>query len=151
MIRTRVLQIGIGATCLIIAIAILHCAEVIAGEWKLLGSNDDFLYFYDPTTISFSSKSIGRVWTKAIYKETGREKTMQDYRENRELLSIIKIVDHTLNLLEINCHDKKFRTLSGNFYSKNGKILKTVESNSQPWKFIPPDTMYEAIYQLVCK
>jgi hypothetical protein len=151
MIKTKSLSNVLGVTSVIIGIAILYCIEVIAADWKSLGSDDDFSYFYDSATISYPSKAIARVWTKTIYKEKGRVKTMERFRGNKELSGIIKNVDHTLNLFEINCLDKKFRTLSGIFYSKNGKVLKTVESTSGLWKFIPPDTMYEAIYEVVCK
>lgn len=151
MTKTKLLPIVLGVTAVIIAIAILYCAEAIAADWKSLGSDDDFSYFYDSATISYPSKAIARVWTKTIYKEKGRVKSMERFRDNRELSGIIKNVDHTLNLFEIKCPDRKFRTLSGIFYSKNGKVLKTVESTSGPWKFIPPDTIYETIYELVCK
>jgi hypothetical protein len=151
MTKTNLLPIVPGVTFMAIAIAIFSCAEAIAADWKSLGSDDDFSYFYDSTTISYPSKAIARVWTKTIYKEKGRVKSLERFRDNKELSGIIKNLDHTLNLFEINCLDKKFRTLSGIFYSKNGKVLKTVESTSGPWKFIPPDTMYEAIYDLVCK
>ena len=151
MVKTKLLLIGLGIASVIIAIAILYSVEVIAADWKSLGGDDDFSYFYDSATISYPSKTIGKVWTKTKYKEKGRAKAMERFREDKELLSIIKNVDYTVSLLEINCPGKQFRTLKGISYSKHGKVLKTAESISRPWKPIPPDTMFEVYYELVCK
>lgn len=151
MTRIKLLPVRVGLASLLIALTILGPAKVPAADWKLLGSDDGFSYFYDSTSISYPSKNIGKVWTKTVYKEKGRAQTLEAFRDNRELLNLIKNVDHTVNLFEIDCPEKKFRTLSGVFYSKSGKVLKTIESTSGTWKSIPPDTIYEALHELVCK
>ena len=151
MVKTKLLVIGLGIASVIIAISILYCVEVIAADWKSLGGDDDFSYFYDSTSISYPSKKVGRFWTKTVYKDKGRIKAMERFRENKELLGMIKNVDHTLTLLEIDCMENKFRTLSGITYSKDGRILKSVDSTPSTWKFIPPHTMYEAFREIVCK
>lgn len=145
------LSIKLGVMLAVFGLTIFGYAEVWGADWKSIGSDDDFSYFYDSASITYPSKNIGRLWTKTVCKEKGRIKTMEKFRENKDLLSIIKNVDHTLTLFEINCVDKKFRTLKGFFYSKDGKILKSVDATPGIWKIIPPDTMYEAFYDVVCK
>ena len=145
------LSVKLGVMLAVFGLTIFGYAEVWGADWKSIGSDDDFSYFYDSASITYPSKNIGRLWTKIIYKEKGRIKAMEQFRENKDLLSIIKNVDHTLTLFEINCVDKKFRTLKGIFYSKDGNILKLVDATPGIWKIIPPDTMYEAFYDVVCK
>lgn len=82
----------------VIELTIFGYTVVQGADWKSLGSDDEFSYFYDYASITYPSKNIGRVWTKTVYKEKGRVKTMEKFRENKELLSIIKNVDYTLNL-----------------------------------------------------
>lgn len=151
MVKTKLLVIGLGISSVIIVIAILYCKEVIAADWKSVGGDDDFSYFYDSATISYPSKGVARIWTKTIYKEKGRAKAMKRFAGDKELLNMIKIIDYTVSLLEVNCPNKQFRTIAGTSYSKHGKILKMVESTSRPWQPIPPDTMFELYHDLVCK
>jgi len=145
------LSVRVGLTLAFIGFAIFACAEVWGAEWKSFGSDDSFSHFYDSVSVTYPSKNIGRLWTKTVYKEKGRIQAKEQFRQNKELLNIIKDVDHTLNLLEINCVEKKFRTIKGIFYSKDGKILKSIDAAPGVWKFIPPDTWYKAIYEIVCK
>jgi|CryGeyStandDraft_6_1057127.scaffolds.fasta_scaffold33160_1 hypothetical protein len=43
----------------------IKVAGEIAADWKSLGSDDDFSYFYDSATISHPSKPIDKVANKS--------------------------------------------------------------------------------------
>jgi len=59
-------------------------------------------------------------------------------------------LSHTVSLEEINCLDKKTRSLSLTYYSKEGRVLYN-DSGESKWSYILPDSTWEILWKAVCK
>ena len=52
-------------------------------------------------------------------------------------------------LFEINCNDKKIRTLTGTSFKNNGDIASS-KKNSDEWKYISPESNGETLQKILC-
>jgi len=68
----------------------------------------------------------------------------------KELGKKYENINQTTVLDEINCSEKKWRMLSLNHYSKEGKIISSVSQEGQ-WDYIVPNSRVGALYKAVCK
>jgi hypothetical protein len=129
---------------LLIGLAIFGYAEVWGADWKLLASDEKSLAYYDAQSIIRPSKNIVKVWVKVDYTEKGVIDYVGDLGKKYENLS------HEKSLWEINCVEKIFRQLSWIAYDNKGEVIY---SSSSPlrWDFIPPESIVEALYKIVCK
>jgi hypothetical protein len=59
-------------------------------------------------------------------------------------------VSHLIILWEINCAEKKSRSLSETSYDNKGKVIIS-SSSPKEWDFIIPESMHESLYKEVCK
>jgi hypothetical protein len=54
-------------------------------------------------------------------------------------------------LYELNCNEKKLRTLSGTAYSKNGSEPKSHTDDNSQWTYISPETNAETLGKILCR
>jgi len=121
--------------------------EISNPRWKLyrfgtLGS----AYFYDLESIS-TSHNIVKVWEKIIFSERDKQHQIKKYGEKYENL------DQTLNLLKIDCSEKRFQILVGVDYASDGSIIYRGEIPEYlaEWYSIPPDSIIEKLFEEVCE
>jgi len=60
-----------------------------------------------------------------------------------------EINTRSLLLFEINCLDKKIRTLSAVAYNKNGEVQSS--SKNGDWEYISPESNSEILHKILCK
>ena len=56
-----------------------------------------------------------------------------------------------MGLSEFNCADKQKRTLSLNWYSKDGESLSSDNASGSGWDVIAPGSMSETLYEIICR
>jgi hypothetical protein len=60
-------------------------------------------------------------------------------------------LSYVTGLSELQCTDKKKRTVSVSWYSKDGSLLSSDKDEGSNWKPITPGSSAEALYKMVCK
>jgi hypothetical protein len=129
---------------ILIGLAIFTYAEVWGADWKLYAAHESFLAYYDTQSITRPSKNIVRVQTRSDITERGVLYLMRERGNEYENLN------HFIILSEINCIEKKVRSLSITYYDNKGGVIY---SSSSPGQFdsIVPGTNVEILYKEVCK
>lgn len=61
-----------------------------------------------------------------------------------------KELSYDLSSMEFNCSEKKFRLLTFSYYNQNGSLISSFTSDSSSWNFIFPDSILEALFNIVC-
>ena len=126
-----------------IGLVIFGYAEVWGADWKFYTNGVYGDYFYDAEAITRPSKGIVRVWVKVEYSLRGAHEMI------RELGKEYKNINYAKVLHEINCSDRKWRTLSLTRYSKEGEVINS-SSREGEWGRIFPESLGEALYKWVC-
>ena len=142
----RSLSVKLGVI-LVTAVIIFGYGEVWGADWKLFAETDLYECFYDAEDTTPSTKNIVDVWAKLEYTEKGITGIVKEFGKHYADLS------YSLELLEINCTEKKERILSITEYSAEGKILyaNSVQGRPPTWKIIPRESVDESLYKTVCK
>jgi uncharacterized protein YtpQ (UPF0354 family) len=116
----------------------------VGGDWKLYAKTDQYIRYYNANGITRPSKNIVRVWVRWDYTDKGIIDIVKNLGKKYEN------IHHTIMLDEINCSDKKVRTLSFSDYSRGGKAIRS-GSFSGEWNYFFPESVTEALYEVVCK
>ncbi len=130
-----------------IGFALLTYTEARGADWKLFAETDLYECFYDAEDTIPSSKNIVDVWAKLEYTKKGIAGVVKEFGKHYADLS------YSLELLEINCPEKKERLLSITEYSEEGKILyaNSVQGRLPAWKIIPNKSVDESLYKAICR
>ena len=113
-------------------------------SWKFYGSTEDFEGYYDTQNITHPSKNIVRLRVRLNITEKGVLYLVRNLGNKYENVS------YYINLNEINCLEKEYRSLSRNFYDNKGEMIISTSPPSE-WKFIIPESIGENLYKEVCK
>jgi hypothetical protein len=130
---------------ILIGFFIFGYAEVWGADWKPYGRSDDYLGYYDAQRITRPSKNIVRVWLRWDWTEKSVLRFVGKFGREYENLS------HSIMLNEINCAEKKIRTMSSHSYDNKGGAIDSLSDPSSKWDFIVTETMGEKLYKEVCK
>lgn len=123
---------------------VLGYAEVWGADWKLYGSNDEAIFFYDAESITHPSKNIVRVREKMVETEKRVIEKVKEFGEKYRTL------DYAISLNEYDCKEKKRAILQVVSYSKTGSIYSNY-SYTPEWDFIDPDTVVNILLKTLCK
>jgi hypothetical protein len=115
-----------------------------SADWKLIGTSLETDYYYDPQSIQLLSQDIARVWMKKIYPK----KKVQEYIKG--IGPEFKELSYDESLIEFNCNENKNRRLTFTYYNQDGGVISTSTSDSSSWNFIVPDSILEALFNIVC-
>jgi hypothetical protein len=126
-------------------VVFFSCIEGWGVDWEKHGESDKTFFYYDTENITRPSKDVVRVWGKLIFKVKGKTEMAEELGKKYETLS------HSINLIELHCAEKKIRRLSFAYYSTDGKVLESGQSPEENWRFIPPDSVGESLYNILCK
>jgi len=143
----KCLSVKLGMVSVIIGLTIFGYPEVWGADWRLFAETDLYECFYDTEGATPSSNNIVDVWAKLEYTKKGVNGIVKEFGKHYANLS------YSLELLEINCAEKKDRILSITEYSAEGKILyaNSVQGRPPAWKIIPRESVDERLYKAVCK
>jgi Surface-adhesin protein E len=126
----------------LIGLAIFGYSEVWGQDWELLEKIEDTKSYHDEKG-AHSPQKIVKVWIKRTYPK-GVINVMDLVGRRFENLS------YSINSLEFVCEAKLTRFLSMTYFSENGDLL-ALGDPSDKWESIPPNSMFDALYKIVCK
>lgn len=118
---------------------------VWGADWKPYGLSDSGLFFFDAKGITRPSKDIVRVWEKLVYTEKKISEIIEKFGREYENFH------HAIMLNEINCKNRTYRQLQITHYTKGGKVIWSGDFYDARLDFIPPESVVEELYEIVCK
>ena len=137
-------SVKLGVMLVLIGFAVFTCMEVWAADWELLEKMEVTKFYSDKKDATHSPPKIVKVWIRQVYTEKSQMGIISLVRPHYENLS------YSIKFLEFGCVAKLTRILSITYYSENGDLLG-LENPPDKWESIPPNSMFDAIYKLVCK
>ena len=132
-----------GVVIAMVGFAVFGYAEVWGVDWELLEKIENAKSYHDKRDAP-SSEKIVKVWIKQVYTEKDKNIMISLVGARYENLS------YSINSLQFDCNGKLIRFLSTTNFSENGDLLG-LENPSDKWEPIPPNSMFDALYKLVCK
>lgn len=145
------LSVKVGVILIGILIFVIGCQKTVMRnestkgvDWKFHNSNEMYLTYCYTKNITHTSKNIVRVWERLNWTEKAVIDRVEKLGEKYENLS------YSIILWEINCAEKKSRSLSETSYDNKGKVIIS-SSSPKEWDFIIPESMHESLYKEVCK
>jgi len=155
---------------IIIGLAIFGNAEVWGADWKFFQVTKSTeqveglpvygnIHFYDTTSVFYPSKNIlqvptVQVWTKTFH--VGRDQTFPPEAKDRlyETLNSLKL-PYTTNLLEINCKERRFKSLKVFFFAGGEGVENEVSRDVFPSAYesykIVPKAEVDTLSKMLCK
>jgi hypothetical protein len=130
----------------IIFLGLTH-VEAWGEDWKFYTQSEDgTMYYYDATRITHVSEGVLKFWGKAIPSPEAVKKFVKIDPEFTQL-------HHIISLIEMNCAERKRRSLWIIFYDKNGAAIENVhitpgESN---WEIVLPGSAQEHLLNDLCE
>ncbi len=137
---TAILSI-IGAFSFIILIP----GEIPAADWKIYAGTDEGQFYYDAESLAHPAQGIVHMRHKASFSENGIRRIMKAFGKEYEDLA------YSISVREINCPERKIRSLGVTYYSKTGKPLDAAIDSQTEWHSIEQTAVIEGLYQMVCK
>ena len=138
------LWVNLGVVLVVVGLAIFSYAEVQGTDWKLFKKTEDAKFYYDKKDITHSTQKIVKVWIRQVYTKKGKTDMVKLVGPRYGNLS------YSINSLEFDCGARMIRFLSMTYYSKNGDVLD-LENTPNKWESIPPNSMFDALYEKICK
>lgn len=130
----------------VIGVFIFGYREVGSTDWELYSKTDLGDYYYDAESVTHPFKDTVTVWAKKAYTEKGLIQIVA------RLGPKYRNLEHTMYLYELDCVDRKLYLLRRTSYSKDGSVLSSSRSFETPeWSDIPPDTVNNTLYKIMCK
>jgi hypothetical protein len=114
-------------------------SSVVHAQWVFIIENaSDSKYFIEASSIQQVSQ-YKRAWTKTEFGSNTTMTLQNNIRSGRFYQ-------------EFDCREKKYRELTEQYYKQPNLAELHINSNEiQPWKFIPPETVAEALFKFICK
>ena len=118
--------------------------------WELIGNNSFGIYYYNKTNITKSSDIIS-VWIYQTPTDDIKEGVIESVKKNNLEKSIkYKNYEHTMGLNEIDCKNRKVLQTNLIFYDDKNNILDNYTIDNSKWTDIPPDTLFNILYNKIC-
>ena len=127
-----------------VGLTIFCHAEVWGAGWREFDRNDGEIRYYYVQSVKYPSDKIVRAWVKMEYTDKGLTEKIQKLGGNYENLK------YTMMEEEMNCSDRKWRSLFSHDYSKEGKVIYS-SSHAGGWKHIDAGSMAEALCKTLSK
>ena len=128
---------------ILIGLAIFGYAEVWGVDWELIEKIEGNKFYYDKKDVTHSPQKIVKVWIRQVY--TKKDKGMFGMVGLR-----YENLSYSINSLEFVCGARLTRFLTKTYFSENGDLLG-LEDPSDIWESIPPNSMFDTLYKMVCK
>jgi hypothetical protein len=118
--------------------------------WKYFITTTGGDYYYDKINITKSSNII----SVSIYHSVmeGEKKDMIEIVKKGNLEQSIKYqtLNHVIEVVEIDCMNRKFRMIEWKSYDVNGNILDYDKFYNKIWESIEPHDIFVKLYNKVC-
>jgi len=125
----------------------LSHVEAWGEDWKFCTQSEDgTLYYYDATRVTHVSEGVLKFWGKAVPSPEAAKKFVKIDPKFTGLHTII-------SLIEMNCAERKRRSLWIIFYDKNGVAIENVDitPGESSWEIILPGSAQESLLAALCE
>jgi hypothetical protein len=136
-----------GVILAVIGLILFYDMEGWGADWKFYMKSANGDHYIDAESITHPSKDTVRAWTKLIYSDKG----VNNMVENPILGEKFKTLSYSMDLFECHCAERKLSFLSGTAYSRDGRVLVSVNYTHPEWRFIIPESEMDLLYTIVCK
>lgn len=102
-------------------------SDYVSDRWKTISKTTDSEFSVDTQTLDFKNENLVSLWAKNL-------------NTNDNTYSEINF--------QIDCLNRKIKSLSGNTYDSNGNVIYT--GKEQDWQGITPETTGEILYKGMC-
>ncbi|MHB8138000.1 MAG: surface-adhesin E family protein [Smithellaceae bacterium] len=128
-------------------------SENSSSDWvEYTRTEDGSILLYNKRNITkIGGKYIIQVWTKWIYSDEDREKTLIKVRNSGLSTEGWSKLSYCLPLYQIDCRNKKLQILSNIQYDNGGMVLHSGSYDKQKWDYIVPDSTGEVLLKKVCR
>ncbi len=136
----------------IVGLAIFFHADARGEDWKIFSVGSDGVFWsYDTQDVDYQPDNMIRVWVKKVKAEEIFKMIKSGTKIDRSQLErMISGREYETSLMEIRCHEKTANHLQRLSYDSKG-ILRGGESQPRTKRIIPPDSVAEKLYKIVCK
>jgi hypothetical protein len=131
----------IGASLLLLLLA----GEISAADWRIYAGTDEGQFYYDAESVAHPADGVVHLRHKANFSENGVRRIAEAFGKEYEDLA------YSISVREINCSERKIRSLGVTYFSKTGKSLDAAVDSRTEWHPIEPTAVIEGLYQMVCK
>jgi len=110
-------------------------------------------FFYDRQTLRRLPTGTLKVQSIEVYSEEGKREYVQKWTERGLNSEFLKRLNHTVDLMEIDCSTQGLRIMETSEHSKDGTILDLSRFTQQPsegWQSISPSSTWGRLYRAVC-
>jgi len=121
--------------------------EAWGEDWKLCTQSEDgTVYYYDPTRVTHVSEGVLKFWGKAI-------PSPEAVKKFAKIDPKFKGLHHIISLIEMNCTERKRRSLWIIFYDKNGVAIENVDlkPGESDWEIILPESAQDDLLDALCE
>jgi hypothetical protein len=131
----------------VFGILLFSHAHLWSADWKEYAKTDRAVLYYDVKSVARSSKDVVKVSEKRVFTVRGVFEVVRQpgFGKKYETLS------YATGLSELQCADKKKRTLSIAWYSGDEKLLSSDSEQASDWRSITPGSTAEALHKILCK
>ncbi|MBZ0158220.1 MAG: hypothetical protein K8I29_18645 [Alphaproteobacteria bacterium] len=129
----------------------VQAVQLSGAEWKSFSESNAHYWYYDLRSIEQPGKSITKVWCKSVAKNRASiEEKIRLLKKFGGSTWGYENYLYTLNLFEIDCPKKKHRLVMVKDYDRSENILESAVSQDMSWDSIPPGSIIESLYGIVC-
>jgi hypothetical protein len=125
--------------------AFLCPLKTFAADWKIYAGTDEGLFYYDAESITHPSAGVVHFRHKATFSEIGIGRVVEAFGQEYKNLA------YSISVREMNCSEKKVRSLGVTYFSTDGKTLDVAVDAKAEWHPIEPTAMIEGLFQKLCK
>jgi hypothetical protein len=128
-----------------ISLILLLPWETPAAEWKIYAGTDEGQFYYDAESVAHPAKDLVHLRHKASFSENGTRRLVEALGKEYEDLA------YSISVREIDCSERKIRSLGVTYFSKTGKALDVAIDSKTEWHPIAQTAVIEGLFQMVCK
>jgi len=121
--------------------------EAWGADWRFCTqSKDGTIYYYDATRITRVSNGVLKFWGKTILSPEAVKKFVKIDPKFEDL-------HHIISLIEMNCTERKRRSLWIILYDKKGAAIENeyITGNESNWEMILPESAQEDLLDALCE
>jgi hypothetical protein len=119
--------------------------EAPAADWKIYAGTDEGRFYFDAESLVSSGKGIVHLRHRANFSASGVRRIAEAFGKEYKDLA------YAISIREINCPEKKIRSLGVTYFSKTGEALDAAVDSQAEWFPIDPNAVIEGLYQEICR
>ena len=128
-----------------ISISLILPRVLPAADWRIYAGTDEGQFYYDAESVTHPARDMVHLRHKASFSESGVRRIAEVFGREYEDLA------YSISIREINCSERKIRSLGVTYFSKSGKALDAAIDSRTEWHPIEQTAVIEGLYQIVCK